>query len=239
MGDDMTSANDPARDEPIRILLCDSQPMTRIGLKTILAEYPDILVVGEAASAEQAVQAARRLKPDIVLADSDLTGLDAVTLTERITSVTPTGNNVEQTAVVLMISDIDPDVFEALRVGASGILLKTCDVDELIWAIKAIRDGNRFLAPQIIGDVLDHVFGFTLTRAGGVALESLTLREREVLELLAKGMSNLEIGEQLHIGEPTVKYHVSQTLRKLDLRDRVQAVAFAYQNGLVDRELPG
>ncbi|MEU3457536.1 response regulator transcription factor [Micromonospora sp. NPDC006766] len=236
----MTFANSGLpSDGPIRILLCDSQPMTRIGLKTILSERPDILVVGEAANGEQAVRAARRLKPNIVLADADLTGLDAVTLTERITSVGLQGDTVRRAAVVLMTSGINSDVLEALRVGVSGILLKTCDVDELIWAVKAIRDGNRFLAPQIIGDILDKIFGFTLTRAGNLALESLTLREREVLELVAKGMSNQEIGERLHIGEPTVKYHVSQTLRKLDLRDRVQAVAFAYRNGLVDRELSG
>ncbi|SCL25293.1 DNA-binding response regulator, NarL/FixJ family, contains REC and HTH domains [Micromonospora inyonensis] len=236
----MTSANNGSPiDGPIRILLCDSQPMTRIGLKTILSECPDILVVGETANGEQAVRAARRLQPNIVLADADLTGLDAVTLTERITSVDLQGDTVRRAAVVLMISNIDGNVFEALRVGASGVLLKTCDVDELIWAVKVVREGNRFLAPQIIGDILDHIFGFTLTRAGNLALESLTLREREVLDLVSKGMSNQEIGKRLHIGEPTVKYHVSQTLRKLDLRDRVQAVAFAYRNGLVDRELPG
>lgn len=221
----------------IRILLCDSQPVTRVGLKAILTEHPGIRVVGEAATAEQAVQVARKLRPHIVLCDMGLAGLDAATLTRRVTGIHIDAERTARTSVIFMIQTVDQNVFEALRVGATGVLPRTCEVDELLWAIKALRNGNRFLAPPVTDEVLNRAFGFTLTRAGNVALANLTRRERQVLELLASGMNNAEIGEQLHIGEPTVKYHVSRTLRKLDLRDRLQAVAFAYQNGLVDPNL--
>lgn len=216
-------------DGSIRILLCDSQPLSRIGLKTTLSEYPGLRVVGETASGGQAVRAARALEPDVVLCDIGLTGLNVISFVERITRV-PAGG---KPAIALIVDRVDYDILTALRLGASGILLKTCDVDELIWAIKAIHDGNRYLAPEVVSDVLDYTFGHAPTPVGNLALENLTPRELEVLELLATGMSNQEISDELKIGEPTVKYHISQTLRKLDLRDRLQAVAFAYRNGLV------
>ncbi|WP_410638355.1 LuxR C-terminal-related transcriptional regulator [Amycolatopsis sp. lyj-346] len=230
----------PVQDDgSIEILLCDSQPLSRIGLKTTLSEYPGLRVVGETASGGQAVRAARALKPNVVLCDIGLTGLNVISFTERITCVdarVPAGG---KTAIALIVDHVDYDILTALRLGASGILLKTCDVDELIWAIKAIHDGNRYLAPEVVSDVLDYTFGHAPTPVGNIALENLTPRELEVLELLATGMSNQEISDELNIGEPTVKYHMSQTLRKLDLRDRLQAVAFAYRNGLVSRGSAG
>jgi len=231
----MTAADCPPirGDGSIRILLCDSQPLSRIGLKTTLSECPGLRVVGETASDQQAVAAARTLKPNVVLCDIGLTGLDVISFTERIARVDAKGSVGSKALVALIVHRVDREVLGALRLGASGILLKSCDVDELIGAIRSMHDGNRYLAPEVVGDVLDYTFGHAPTPAGNVALESLTPREQEVLALLAEGMSNHEIGEELYIGEPTVKYHISQTLRKLNLRDRVQAVAFAYRNGLV------
>jgi DNA-binding NarL/FixJ family response regulator len=222
-----------------RVLLCDSQLLARIGLRTVLAGYPSVELVGEVDHGERAVRYAARLAPDVVLADMALPGLDGVALTRHLIGDHRPVPGVlgprpgSPPAVLLIAPAMDDKVLQALRAGASGILLRTCDPDELVRAIQVVLDGGGFLAPQVARHVLDRISGRVVTGAGSAAVNTLTRREQEVLELLARGLSNVEIGERLFVGEPTVKYHVSQLLRKLELRDRLQAAAFAYQNGLV------
>jgi DNA-binding NarL/FixJ family response regulator len=220
----------------VRVLLCDPQPVTRTGLRTILGACPGIDLVGEADTCDKAVRATAAARPDVVLVDVALLGFDPVGAVRRIAGAAPhrgPGGPGGAPAVVLLVPAVDERSVQALRAGALGALPKACEVDELVRAIDVARRGDRFIAPQIAGEVLDLTFDHPVTTRGSIALRTLTGREIEVLGLLAQGLSNLEIADYLMIGEPTVKYHVSQMLRKLQLRDRLQAVAFAYRNGMI------
>lgn len=223
----------------LRILLCDGQSLTRLGMRAALASYHDLDLVGEVVTGERAIMAVDQLKPDVVIADVGLPGLGAADLTRHIvngvgspTDTPGTRDPHNKPPVLALVREIDDAALQAVRAGAAGVVLKTCDVDELVRAIRVVVDGGGFLEPSVARYVLNHMAGRVVSTAGIVALESLTKREQEVLELVADGLSNQEIALNLYVGEPTVKYHVSQMLRKLNLRDRLQAAAFAHRNGL-------
>jgi DNA-binding NarL/FixJ family response regulator len=214
-----------------RVLLCDQNAFSRIGLKMVLSGYPGIDVVAESGTGTDALAAATRLRPDIVLADLALPGMDGVELTRQVLA---RADDAWRPSMVLMTPKMDDAVLAALRAGAAGILLKECEADDFVRAIEVILDGGGFLAPQVVRHLVNHMSGQAVTGVGSTAAGGLTQREREVLALVADGLSNVEIGKRLFVGEPTVKYHISQLLRKLNLRDRLQAAAFAYKNGLVE-----
>jgi DNA-binding NarL/FixJ family response regulator len=216
----------------IRILLVDDQPLLRTGFRMILSAEPEFSVVGEAGDGATGVAEARRLRPDVVLMDIRMPGMDGIQATRALA-----GPGVEDPAKVLILTTfgLDEYVVEALRAGASGFLLKDSPPEELVEAIKIIAAGDALLAPSITRRLLDRVAS-RLPPANETAipaLEELTEREMEVLKLVARGLSNAEIAAKLVVSETTVKTHVSRILDKLDLRDRVQAVILAYETGLV------
>jgi DNA-binding NarL/FixJ family response regulator len=215
----------------IGVLIVDDQPLLRTGFRMILDAEPDIEVVGEAADGRAGVEAALRLRPDLVLMDIRMPVMDGVEATRLLA-----GPGVERPVRVLVLTtfDLDEYIVEALRNGASGFLLKDAPADQLVDAIRVIADGGALLAPTVTRRLLD-AFAHRLPRATADAssTEDLTERELEVLRLMATGMSNAEIATELVVGETTVKTHVSRVLMKLDLRDRVQAVVFAYESGIV------
>jgi DNA-binding NarL/FixJ family response regulator len=218
----------------ITVLLADDQPLIRTGFRMILEEQGDIAVVGEASDGEEAVRLTDRLHPDVVLMDVRMPGTDGIKATRRIIARHPTAK-----VLVLTTFDVDEYVFSALRYGASGFLLKDARPAELADAIRAVASGDAVVAPRVTRRLLDAVAGHlpaapaAVDAAGIPALERLTDREREVLALVAEGRSNAEIAAALYVSEATVKSHVGRVLSKLGLRDRVQAVVFAYQVGLV------
>jgi len=219
----------------ITVLVADDQALVRDGLRLILDSQPDIDVVGEAADGEAAVRDATRLTPDVVLMDIRMPGVDGLEATRRITS--RTGCRV----LVLTTFDLDEYVVEALRAGASGFLLKSSPRQHLLHAVRTVGDGGALLDPRLtVRLVEEHVRGRTVTDpAAEQQLGRLTAREREVLELLARGCSNAEIAVRLHLGETTVKSHVAHTLAKIGARDRIQAVVFAYEAAFVRPGEPG
>ena len=212
----------------ISVLIADDQPLVRAGFRTILEEEPDIRVVGEAADGLEAVEVAGRLRPDVVCMDIRMPHLDGVEATRRLA-----GPEVADPVKVLVLTtfDLDEYVVEALRAGASGFLLKDVPPAELAAAIRVVASGDALLAPAVTRRLLE------LVSASGpeppAQLDALTVREVEVLRLLARGLSNAEIAAELVVGETTVKTHVAHILGKLRLRDRVHAVIFAYESGLV------
>lgn len=215
----------------ITVLIADDQAMVRHGFGALLAAQPDISVVGDAPDGKVAVAEVKRLRPDVVLMDvrmPEMNGLDAA---REILSA-----NLQPPVRVLMLTtfDIDDYVYEALSIGASGFMLKDAPAEELVRAVRVVADGQALLAPtvtrRLIADVTKRR---ATTRVKPTALGSLTPREREVLELIAKGLSNTEIATTLFVAEQTVKTHVGKVLAKLDLRDRAQAVVLAYESGLV------
>jgi DNA-binding NarL/FixJ family response regulator len=217
----------------IRILIVDDQPLLRTGFRMILSAESDLEVVGEAPDGRAGVDQALQLRPDVVLMDVRMPVMDGVEATMRLA-----GPGVEQPVKVLILTtfDLDEYVFEALRAGASGFLLKDTPAEDLIEAIRIVAAGDALLAPSVTRMLLDRFAG-RLPSARSTAptqLADLTDREHEVLLLIAKGLSNAEIAAQLFLSETTVKTHVSRILMKLDLRDRVQAVVFAYESGLVE-----
>lgn len=216
----------------IRILLADDQAMVRTGLRMILEAQSDLVVVGEAADGREAVEQTRRLRPDVVLMDVRMPGLDGLEATRRLA-----GAGVEESprVIVLTTFDVDEYVVEALRAGASGFLLKDAPADVLLDGIRAVASGDALLAPSVTRRLIDRfVASYPRLDAQVEAdLATLTDRERQVLTLMARGLSNDEIGERLYVGESTVKTHVSSILSKLHLRDRVQAVVLAYEAGIV------
>ena len=215
----------------IDLLIVDDQPLLRAGFRMILETEADLRVVGEAADGRSAVEAARRLRPDVVLMDIRMPVMDGVEATRLLA-----GPGVEDPVRVLVLTtfDLDEYIVEALRSGASGFLLKDVPPEQLIDAVRVIADGGALLAPSVTRRLLD-VFAHRLPRADArsTTTSDLTERELEVLQLMAAGKSNAEIAEELVVGETTVKTHVSRVLMKLDLRDRVQAVVFAYESGIV------
>jgi len=215
----------------IRVLLVDDQQLVRTGFRMILADEPDIEVVGEAKDGAQALELVGRSEPDVVVMDIRMPIMDGVEATRRIVAE----RGVRSRVLILTTFDADEYVVEALRAGASGFVLKDVPPDDFGAAIRTIAAGDALLAPSVTRQLLDR-FRDRLPAAAGDAdarLMELTDRELEVLKLVARGLSNREIAERLVLAEPTVKTHVSHMLLKLDLRDRAQAVVLAYEAGLV------
>jgi DNA-binding NarL/FixJ family response regulator len=216
---------------PIRVLLADDQAMVRAGFRMILEAEPDIEVVGEAEDGARAIAAVRSLRPDVVLMDIQMPVVDGLEATRRVLG----GRDGCPPCRVLILTTFERDdyVFEALRAGASGFLLKNAPPEELVNALRVVSQGDALLAPSVTRRIIAE-FARRPGRPGMVdAAGRLTPRETEVLQLVAGGMSNAEIAKELYVGEGTVKTHVSNVLTKLGLRDRVQAVVFAYESGLV------
>ena len=221
----------------IRVLLVDDQQLVRTGFRMILADEPDIEVVGEAPDGRAALDEAARLRPDVVVMDVRMPTMDGVEATRRLTAA-PAASGVGERPRILVLTTFDADeyVIEALRAGASGFLLKDVPPADFVAAIRLIAAGDALLAPSVTRRLLDR-FRTRLPSPTDAArhdrLRELTDRELEVLGLIARGLSNREIAETLVLSEPTVKTHVSHVLDKLELRDRAQAVVLAYEVGLV------
>jgi DNA-binding NarL/FixJ family response regulator len=214
----------------VRVLLCDDQALVRSGFRMVLEARDDMEVVGEAETGAEALELAARCRPDVILMDVRMPVMDGVEATRRLAR---TGTSAR--IVILTTFDSDEYVYEALRAGASGFLLKDAQPAQLVDAIRVVARGEALLAPSVTRRLLDR-FAHSLpdsNRTAPAALAELTERELEVLTLLASGLSNAELAERLFVSETTVKTHVSSILRKLGLRDRVQAVVLAYQAGLV------
>jgi DNA-binding NarL/FixJ family response regulator len=215
----------------VRVLIADDEQLVRSGFGMILSSEPDIDVVGEAADGREAIDLAQRLRVDVVLMDIRMPNLDGLQATRQILS-TQYGN--PPRVVVVTTFDGDEYVYEALRAGASGFLLKDTPPDDLISAVRVVGNGECLLAPSITTRLIEQFARRPDSSRLTAALESLSQRELEVLRLMARGLSNCEIGEALVLSETTVKTHVRHIFEKLDLRDRVQAVVVAYESGLVE-----
>jgi DNA-binding NarL/FixJ family response regulator len=214
----------------IRVLLADDQELVRTGFRLILGAEPDLEVVGEAADGEEAVQRARELAPDVALMDIRMPRLNGIEATRRLLD----GDGPAPRVLILTTFDQDEYVYEALRAGASGFLLKTVPADQLVAGVRTVGRGDALLAPEITRRLIE---AYTGQRARAPAppagYDELTAREREVLALLARGLTNAEIAAQLVVEPSTVKSHVAGVLLKLGVRDRVGAVVLAYESGLV------
>jgi DNA-binding NarL/FixJ family response regulator len=212
----------------IRVLVADDQSMVRAGFRMLLADEDDIEVVAEASNGLEAVDKAGRYKPSVILMDIRMPELDGLSATERILAA-------DDGARVLILTTFDHDeyVYEALRIGASGFVLKDDPPEQLIGAIRTIAEGDALLSPSITKRVIEQ-FGRIPRAEPPSELAELTTREQEILRLIAQGLSNAEIANELVISETTVKTHVTHILQKLNLRDRVQAVVLAYQTGLFE-----
>jgi DNA-binding NarL/FixJ family response regulator len=212
------------------VLIADDQALVRVGLRKILEAEPETSVVGEAADGEDAIAEARRLRPDVVLMDIRMPVLDGIEATRRIVRSQPNTR-----VLILTTFGLDSYVYDALRAGASGFMLKDAPPEEIAAAVLIVASGEALLAPAVTRAVIAEFArqppSPVLTSAPGFS--DLTAREQEVLDLLARGLSNPEICNRLVISEATAKTHVAHILQKLDLRDRVQAVIYAYESGLV------
>jgi DNA-binding NarL/FixJ family response regulator len=214
----------------IKVLIADDQAMVRAGFRMVLNAETDIEVVGEAGDGEQAVASTKRLRPEVVLMDIRMPRLDGIQATRRVLADSALAPRV----LILTTFDLDEYVYEALQAGASGFLLKNAPPEQLVEGIRVVAEGQALLAPSVARRVIEE---FVRRPHGGsppVELEDLTAREREVLALLAHGRTNDEIAEELVVSRGTAKTHVARVLGKLGLRDRIQAVIFAYENGLVE-----
>jgi DNA-binding NarL/FixJ family response regulator len=224
----------------IRVLLVDDQPLLRTGFRLILEAEGDIAVVGEAGEGKTGVELTRTMLPDVVLMDVRMPGMDGIEATRRI--VRGGAASHDPKVLILTTFDLDEYVIEAIRAGASGFLLKDAPPEDLVEAIRIVGAGDAIVAPSVTRRLLDQFASrLPAVRATGrpPALDTLTEREREVLRHVARGMSNAEIAAALVVSETTVKTHVGNVLAKLDLRDRVQAVVYAYENGLIQPGQPG
>jgi DNA-binding NarL/FixJ family response regulator len=212
----------------IRVVIVDDHAMVRAGLRLLIEAEPDIEIVGEAADGADALEVVRWRRPDVVLMDVQMPRLDGIEATRAITA----GDGPR--VIILTTFDLDEYVFDALRAGASGFLLKNAPADDLVAAIRTVAAGAALLAPQVTRRVIE-AFSRRLAPAEAAReLARLSPREREVLLLVARGRSNAEIAAELYIGEATVKTHLSSLFAKLDLRDRVEAVIYAYESGLIE-----
>ncbi|HEX5203026.1 MAG TPA: response regulator transcription factor [Actinoplanes sp.] len=209
----------------IKILIADDQAMVREGFGALLAAQPDMLVVGDAPDGEAAVAKSRSLDPDVVLMDIRMPVLDGIEATRRLAG----GPKI----LILTTFDLDDYVYEALRAGASGFLLKDAPSADLINAVRVVAAGEALLAPSVTRRLIAEFASRKGARPRPAALNALTPRETDVLRLIARGLSNQEIADELVVAEQTVKSHVGRILTKFDLRDRAQAVVFAYETGLV------
>jgi DNA-binding NarL/FixJ family response regulator len=214
----------------IRVLLADDQQLVRTGFRLILSAEPDIEVAGEAADGVTTVAAARRIRPDVTLMDVRMPGLDGISATQQLMCHSPPPTRV----LVLTTFDVDSYVYDALRAGASGFLLKNAPPEDLIKAIRVIAAGAALLDPAVTLRVIEQFSRTPSLRPAPPEFGLLTDREREVLLQVARGLSNAEIAARLYVSEATVKSHVARLLAKLMLRDRAQAIVYAYDHGLVE-----
>ena len=214
----------------IRVLVADDQWMVRDGFRMLLKKADGIDVVAEAENGLEAVEKAARFQPNVVLMDIRMPTLDGLEATRRILAA-------DELVRVLILTtfDLDEYIYEALRAGASGFVLKDDPPEQLLAAIRTVAAGDALLSPSVTRRVIKQ-FTKLPPRTPPTGFDELTSREYEVLRLLAQGLSNAEIGTQLYIGETTVKTHVTRVLQKLDVRDRAQAIVFAYRTGLVDED---
>lgn len=216
----------------LSVLIADDQALVRAGFRMILDAETDVDVVGEASSGAEAVEEVRRLRPDIVLMDVRMPEMDGIEATRQLLAE----DGVQTKVVMLTTFDMDEYVYEALRAGASGFLLKDTPPEQLVDGIRAVGSGEALLAPSITKRVIEEFIRRPPEAAANTPppeLAELTARELEVLKQVARGLSNAEIAKELFVSDTTVKTHVSRVLMKLELRDRVQAVVFAYESGLV------
>jgi DNA-binding NarL/FixJ family response regulator len=211
----------------IRVLIADDQALMRTGFQMILDVQPDIEVVGQAIDGTDAIRHYERLTPDVVVMDVRMPSMDGIDATRRLTALDPPAR-----VLILTTFDLDEYVYEALRAGASGFLLKDRPPEELVAAVRVIAAGEALLAPSVTRRLIEE-FAKRAPTASRDELAELTDREREVLVLMARGLSNREIAGSLFVAETTVKTHVGRILGKLRLRDRAQAVVLAYESGLV------
>jgi DNA-binding NarL/FixJ family response regulator len=211
----------------IRVLVVDDQAMVRAGFRMLLADEPDIEVVAEASNGLEAVTEAARCHPHVVLMDIRMPEVDGLEATRRILAADPSSR-----VLILTTFDLDEYVYRALKAGASGFVLKDDPPEHLIAAVRTVAGGDALLSPSVTRRVIAQ-FTRVHQQAPPKAVETLTARELEVFRLLARGLSNAEIAEELVVSETTVKTHVARVLMKLDLRDRVQAVVLAYETGIV------
>jgi DNA-binding NarL/FixJ family response regulator len=212
----------------VRVCLADDQAMVRKGLRLLLEDAGGIEVVGEAADGEEALFCVRRRRPDVALMDIRMPGVDGIEATRRLVA-----EGCSTRIVVLTTFDLDEYVYEALRAGASGFLVKDAPAEQLIEAVRVAAAGESLLSPSVARRVIEEFARLPAPAAPPPALQDLTPREVEVLRLLATGASNAEIAAALVVSETTAKTHVGHVLGKLGLRDRIQAVVFAYESGLV------
>ena len=218
----------------ISVLLVDDEPLLRLGFRLVLDSQPDLSVVGEAADGATAVRQVGELDPDVVLMDVRMPGMDGIDATRQIVR-----SHSRSRVLILTTFDLDEYAFAGLRAGASGFLLKNVPPEDLLSAIRAVAGGDAVVAPRVTRRLLDAMAHRLPNPRGDLQdeqdpmLARLTDREREVLLHVAQGLSNAEIAQTLSVSEATVKSHVGRMLSKLELRDRVQAVVFAYQNGIV------
>jgi DNA-binding NarL/FixJ family response regulator len=212
----------------IRVLIADDQAMVRTGFRMILEAESDIDVAGEAEDGERAVFEAKRLRPDVALMDVRMPNLDGIEATRRVRDATDTR------VLVLTTFDLDEYVYGALRAGASGFLLKDAPPEQLVDAIRVVAAGDALLAPSVTRRVIEEFARRPSPGPPPATLAELTARELEVLRLVARGLSNAEIARELVVSDTTVKTHVAHLLQKLRLRDRIQAVVYAYEAGVVE-----
>ena len=213
----------------IKVLLADDQAMVRAGLRMILEAEPDIQVVGEADDGNKTITAVRALRPDVVLMDIQMPVMNGLEATRRIIH----GGEPATRVLILTTFERDDYIFEALRAGASGFILKNAPPEDLVTAIRVVAEGNGLLAPSVTRRIIAEFAQRPVRPSMKNELEQLTEREIEVLKLIARGQTNAEIANELIVSEATVKTHVSNLLTKLGLRDRVQAVVYAYESGLI------
>ncbi len=214
----------------IKVLLVDDQPLMRVAFNLVLEAQPDLTVVGEAGDGAEAVRLARRLEPDVVLMDVRMPGVDGIEATGSIVAACP-----RTRVLILTTFDLDEYAFAGLRAGASGFLIKNALPEELLSAIRTVAAGDAVVSPRVTRRLLE-TCAHQLPAPGGPSderLSRLTARELEILTEVARGKSNAEIAADLHLAEATVKTHLSRVLVKLELRDRVQAVVFAYETRLI------
>jgi DNA-binding NarL/FixJ family response regulator len=212
------------------VLVVDDEALLRTAFTSLIEAEEDLRVVGEAADGKQAVELAARLSPDVVVMDVRMPGMDGIEATRRITAP---GNVDAPRVLILTTFDLDEYVFDALRAGASGFALKSRPVDELLAAIRVVAAGEALLAPSVTRRLIAQFSHRDRRLEGRTDIDRLTEREREVLALVAQGLSNSELTDRLHVSLPTVKTHVSRILAKLGARDRTQLVVMAYESGLV------
>ena len=213
---------------PIRVLIADDQALVRSGFRLIVETRPDLEVVGEAEDGGEAVRLTLELEPDVILMDVRMPGVDGIEATRRIVAAGSAAR-----ILVLTTFDLDEYVYAAVRAGASGFLLKDVRPGDLVEAIRLVANGSALLGPGVTRRLLERFADEDASGDAAEAVARLTEREREILRLLASGLSNAELAQQLVVSETTVKTHVSNVLRKLGVRDRVQAVIVAYDAGLV------